>query len=142
MSGDGATIREHFNHEGYAERSVSDTRHAEFLSGILCREIELEFGVFAGIRWQVVGPDGYLTPLKALADIPDGLLAGAPSREVVQLSLQLAQPLSADPFVGGAVRRVAVGAGKIESAHLARTESLSALVGGLRGPAGDVNFDL
>src|SRR5258708_6158219 len=69
-------------HAPMAKRSagglVSDTRHAQFLPGILYRKIELQFAIFVGIRWQVISPDGYLAPLEAFPDVPDGLLACAP----------------------------------------------------------------
>src|SRR6266702_6358674 len=119
---------------------VTDARHTELLSGVLRSEIKLEVAIFAGVRWEVIGPDSDLTPLQALADVPDRLLARAPGWEMIQLSLEFAQSLSAYPFVGSPVRRVTVGAGKIHRAEFAYAESLAAFVGGLCRRAGNIDL--
>src|SRR5882672_2069842 len=106
---------------------MPDTWHAELLSGVAGREIELEVAIFLGIRRQVIGPDRDLAPLEALADVPDRLLAGPPRWEVAQLSIQLAEPLSANPFVGPLLRGVTVGAGEVELSKLARAQRFAAL---------------
>src|SRR5262249_18484813 len=91
-------------------------------SVVLRREIELKVAVFLCIGWKVIGADRNVAPLKALADVPDRLLARTPRRKMVELSAQLAQPLSSNPFEAALFRRVAVSAGHIEPTDLARCQ--------------------
>src|ERR1700754_440864 len=103
---------------------MPDPRYAQLLSVVLRCQINLQVAVFLGVRRQFVGTDVHLAPLEALADIPDRLQAGAPGREVIVLSLRLAEPLAADPVIG--CLPVTIGAGEVELAELAAREFLAA----------------
>src|ERR1051325_8354952 len=62
---------------------VPDARHAELQPFVLRGEVKLEVAVFLGVRRQFVRADVHLTPLEALANIPDRQKARAPGREVI-----------------------------------------------------------
>src|SRR5215831_7342917 len=93
-------------------------------------QMEFEITIFFGVRRQVVGPDRHLTPLEALANVPDRLLAGAPGWKMVELSAQFAKPLATNPLLRAFFAAVAVGAGKVQCADLARAQLIATLVGG------------
>ena len=104
---------------------MANAGNAEFLPRVLAREIEFEVAIFRGIRWKIVGPDRHLTPLKPLANIPNRLLAGSPSRKVIELPAQFAEPLAANPLRSGLVRTMAVGAREIQGTNLAHAQGLA-----------------
>src|SRR5450631_2973016 len=97
-------------------------RHAQLQALVQRGEINLQVAIFLGVRRQFVSANIDLAPLEALADVPDRQQAGAPGREMVVLAFRLAQPLAADPAIGG--NAVTVGAGKVELAELALGQRL------------------
>src|SRR6185437_3395148 len=109
---------------------VPDVRRHEFLPLVHLSQIKFQVAIFNSVGRQLVGAHLDIAPFEALADVPDLVAAGAPQREMVELSLGLAQPLAADPFVRGLA--MTVGAGEIELADLEIGELHAALVGGLR----------
>src|SRR5665213_4245067 len=115
---------------GIMRRSTPDARHAEFEALALRRQIHLKVAILLGIGRQFISADVDLTPLEALANVPDLLLAGAPGREMVVLALQHRQPLPANPVIGGFA--VAIGAGEIEFAELTVRQRLATLRSRLR----------
>src|SRR5690242_1219888 len=98
---------------------MPNTRHAELQAGVHRREVKLEIAIFVGVRRQLVSADVDLAPLEALANVPHGLQARSPGREVVVLTLLLTEPLAADPLQTRLRRIVAVDTGEIELSELA-----------------------
>src|SRR5262249_41295289 len=125
-----------------AARSMPDPRHVELQAVALRGQEQLEVAVFLGIGRQLVRPDGHLTPLKALADVPDRLLAGAPGGEMVELAALLGKPLAADPLERAALRQMTIDAGEVELAESARRQRVAAIVGRLGRGARRVDLDL
>src|SRR5512147_1768612 len=97
--------------------SMPDARHAELEAFVLRGEIQLQVAIFLGVGRQLVGANIDLAPLEPLADIPNLQQARAPGREVIILTLRLAEPLPSNP----AVRDFAmtVGARHVELTDLA-----------------------
>src|SRR5262245_28783421 len=118
---------------------MPDAGHAERLTLVLRGEIELEITVFLGVRRQLVGADIDLAPLEALSNVPNCQKVRAPGRKMVVLAFRLAQPLSPDPMVGRFP--MAIGAGHVELAHLARAQLLAALDRGLGFGACRIDLD-
>src|ERR1043166_107392 len=107
---------------------MPDPRHVELEAVALGREIKLEVAVFLGVGRQLIRPHRDLAPLEALADVPDRLLAGAPSGEMIDPAAQLREPLPADPFARAALGRVAIDAGEVELPDLAMRKRFAARV--------------
>src|SRR5690348_18512917 len=95
---------------------MSDVGGGEFLPLVHLAQIKLQLAVFNRIGWQLIGAHLNVAPLEAFANIPNLIAAGAPHGEVIELPLGFAQPLAAQPFVGGLP--VAIGAGEVELANL------------------------
>src|ERR1043166_8869016 len=114
---------------------MPDPRHVELEAVALGGEIKLEVAVFLGVGRQLVRPHSDLTPLEALADVPDRLLARAPGGEMVDPAAQLREPLPANPFARAAFRRMAIDAGEVELPDLAVRQRFAARVGRLGGGA-------
>src|SRR5262245_21973617 len=98
--------------------------------------------MFLGVRRQLVGPDCYVAPLKAFANVPNRLLAGAPGREVIELTALLAQPLAADPLETATVRIMAIETGEVELSDLDGRERTPALISFLGAGACDIDMHL
>src|SRR5262245_12822911 len=120
---------------------MPDARHAELEACVDGGEIELEVAVFLRVWRQFVGADVDLAPLEPFADVPDGVEARAPGREVIVLALLLAEPLAANPLLPALRGVVAIEAAEIELAELALGERLAALIGLLGPGAADVDLD-
>src|ERR1051326_7546096 len=107
---------------------MPDPRHVELEAVALGREIKLEIAVFLGVRRQLIRPHRDLAPLEALADVPDRLLAGAPSGEMIDPAAQRSEKLPADPFARASFRCVAIDAGGVELPDLAMRQRFPARV--------------
>src|SRR5215470_14035232 len=106
-------------------KSIAHSWHVEFQSIALRGEIEFQVAVFFGVRRQFVRPARDLAPLEALADIPDRLLAGTPGGKMVELTIDLGQPLPAHPLERAATRQVTVGTTEVELSDLAQAQFLA-----------------
>src|SRR5258707_11603582 len=113
--------------------------HVERHAQTCRRQIMPKITVFFRVRRQFVRANVDLAPLEALTDAPRRQKPRAPSREVVDLSALLSEPLATDPFIGALVMTIV--AGKIELSDLQRGQRFTTLVSCFGRRARNIHLD-